>query len=88
MTESEAIDLWRRRIQSTTTRRDGIYTVVGGPPCSCGHCDVCQVSPLISYIDELLGAIKASHETGYWGPVEDAYAASGRPCLAHREKTE
>lgn len=37
--------------------------------------------------NELLDAVKVSHETGFWGPVEDAYAASGRPCLKHREKT-
>ena len=34
---------------------------------------------------ELLDAVKVSHETGLWGPVEDAYAASGRPALKHRE---
>jgi len=36
--------------------------------------------------EALLNAVKLSHETGYWGPVEDEYAASGRPCLKHREK--
>jgi hypothetical protein len=36
--------------------------------------------------NELLDAVKVSHETGFWGPVEDAYAASGRPALRHRSK--
>lgn len=36
----------------------------------------------------LLDAVKVSHETGFWGPVEDAYAASGRPALPHRQKPE
>lgn len=38
--------------------------------------------------NELLDAVKVSHETGFWGPVEDAYAASGRPSLSHRRKLE
>jgi hypothetical protein len=37
---------------------------------------------------ELLDAVKVSHVTGFWGPVEDAYAASGRPALKHRENKE
>jgi DNA repair exonuclease SbcCD ATPase subunit len=39
-------------------------------------------------IEALLDAVKASHETGCWGPAEDAYAASGRPALRHRSEVE
>ena len=35
-------------------------------------------------VKALEDAIKASHATGAWGPVEDAYAAGGHPCLKHR----
>lgn len=53
-----------------------------------------QTSPEENFLElrqaynELLDAVKVSHETGFWGPVEDAYAASGRPSLPHRHKPE
>ena len=46
-----------------------------------------RLQATIEAYEDLLDAVKVSHETGFWGPVEDAYAASGRPCLKHREKT-
>lgn len=33
-----AVEWLRRCVEASTTRRDGIYTVVGLPPCSCERC--------------------------------------------------
>jgi len=43
------------------------------------------IEQLKERIADLESAILVAHKTGMWGPIEDAYAAGGHPCLKHRQ---
>lgn len=43
------------------------------------------IEQLKKRIADLESAILVAHKTGMWGPIEDAYAAGGHPCLKHRQ---
>ena len=45
------IDKLRKRVADTTTRRDGVITVINGPPCSCGECRACEAREVLSAYD-------------------------------------
>lgn len=46
-----AIERLRARVEETRTRRDGVITVVGLPPCSCGQCRACEAREILEHID-------------------------------------
>lgn len=45
------IDKLRKRVADTTTRRDGVITVINGPPCSCGECRACEAREVLNAHD-------------------------------------
>ncbi len=42
------IDKLRKRVADTTTRRDGVITVINGPPCSCGECRASEAQEILN----------------------------------------
>lgn len=57
--KKSAIEKLRARVAETTTRRDGVITVVGLPPCSCNQCRACEAREILEYIDSFDARIEA-----------------------------
>lgn len=57
--KDDVITRLRKRVAETTTRRDGVITVVGLPPCSCGECRACEAREVLEAFDALRGQLEA-----------------------------
>lgn len=58
-----AMEVLRRRVVATTSRRDNtIGVIVVGPPCDCRSCSACEARTILAYIDGEPARIAAARE--------------------------
>ena len=79
----------RKRIADTTTRRDGVITIINAPPCSCGECHACDAQAVFSLLDEALDALSlmqkaldATMPGVRYIAVQDYELLNSAPCAA------
>lgn len=54
---TKLIERLRKQVADTTTRHDGVITVINAPPCSCGECHACEAQVMFEALDEALDAL-------------------------------